>query len=319
MPNRKDHYVAQTYLRHFTNSKGKLHPYYKSSTPTIGKPKTPKQVCWVADGDYNKHLPDPRVLDTFLAPIENHWNQFVEELDEQKNYLENKYLISVYMAFLRTWTPTAKRLQIENALWMLEEHRDYAIKKMLASNEHTPPSIRPLIEQLVRDDQIDIVITDKDYLHAIALKSLLAMSQCYFFAEWNIVTNQTSEPFITSDNPVCIPTSDSPAFYFPISPKTALTFLPNKAGIEATEKELKSWNHTGDKFGYAKQEFVEKSNERVIMNAETTVLHNSKATWLEGKVNKRSKWLVQNQHSGLKGNETVSQILSESKDSMLTV
>lgn len=308
----KDHYVAQTYLKHFANSDGKLYPYYKSSKPIVGKTKTPKQVCWLANGDYNKHLPDPRVLDKFLVPIENRWNQFVDELDGQKNFLENKYLISMYMAFLRVWTPTAKRLHIDTALLQLEEHKDLAIKQMLASEEHTPPNLRPLIEQLIKDDQIGIKITDKDYLYAIALKSLLSSAQCFFCAEWKIATNLTSKPYITSDNPICIPTNDSPAFYFPISPKTALTFLPSKAGLSLTEAELKNWSHTGDEFGIANREFVSRSNRRVIMNAENTILHSSKTDWLEKRVLELRNWRVQIEHSQRNGEEVVSQVLKES-------
>jgi hypothetical protein len=66
-------YVAQTYLRSFTDGKGFLTPYFKNGHVIIGKKKTPRQVCYETDGDSNQYFDNPRILDEYLPHIENPW------------------------------------------------------------------------------------------------------------------------------------------------------------------------------------------------------------------------------------------------------
>ena len=106
----KDHYVAQTYLEAFTNSEGMLSPYYKAKSVVLGKPKSLKAVCFEIDSDTNKYFSDPRIIDKYLPKFENPWKQNVQALRDR--FLDGmvKYQISGYVAFLRSCTPTAKRL-----------------------------------------------------------------------------------------------------------------------------------------------------------------------------------------------------------------
>ena len=97
----RDHYVSQTYLKHFTNSDGNIVPYYKNERVVTGKPKRPKSICFETEGDTNKYFENSRLLDDFLPAFENRWNHNIAELENGDLPANAKYELSGYIAFLR--------------------------------------------------------------------------------------------------------------------------------------------------------------------------------------------------------------------------
>lgn len=105
-----DHFVSQTYLSHFVGKTGQLTPYYKDGYVVVGKPKWPKSICYELDGDLNTYFDDPRVLDTYLRPIETAWASNVASLRARTLIARERFEVALYIAYLRTCNPVAKRL-----------------------------------------------------------------------------------------------------------------------------------------------------------------------------------------------------------------
>src|SRR4051812_16924823 len=79
----RDHFVAQTYLRHFgdPNAGGTLHAYRKTDGREF--PCWPKDVCTEWDGDLNDAFPEnPGVLGDFRKIFEPYWNPAVQTILE---------------------------------------------------------------------------------------------------------------------------------------------------------------------------------------------------------------------------------------------
>jgi hypothetical protein len=68
-----DHYVAQTYLKHFAGPSGMLRAYRKSDGHSF--PCWPKDICHESDGDIlHDFLSDPAYLGEFRKAFEPMWN-----------------------------------------------------------------------------------------------------------------------------------------------------------------------------------------------------------------------------------------------------
>src|ERR1700722_9492129 len=96
----EDHYVAQTYLKHFGDPKigGMLHGYKKPSGQ--GFPCWPGDICREWDGDINPTLKNPKLLGDFRALFEPHWNPSIEKILSGRLEAADKWAIAGYMANL---------------------------------------------------------------------------------------------------------------------------------------------------------------------------------------------------------------------------
>ncbi len=105
----RDHYIAQTYLKHFIDPKLKslLHAYRKSDlkhfTPTT------KDICVEENWDSNPYFQEPRAVDQFLKLIEPKWNRGVNDIAELLRYEEVKFFMAGYIAVMASCSPTARK------------------------------------------------------------------------------------------------------------------------------------------------------------------------------------------------------------------
>ena len=106
LPMSNDHFVAQTYLRHFGDpSRGHImHAYRKSKGDEF--PCHPKDVCHEWDGDTNPLLSSPQFLGVYRKLFEPKWRLSVATLLENVLSAEDKFAISGYFANLLVCTPT---------------------------------------------------------------------------------------------------------------------------------------------------------------------------------------------------------------------
>jgi hypothetical protein len=75
-----DHYIAQTYLRHFTGPSGMLRAYRKSNGATFRC--RPKAICHEPNGDIiPDFLSEPGYLGEYRAGFEPLWNSGVAALE----------------------------------------------------------------------------------------------------------------------------------------------------------------------------------------------------------------------------------------------
>ena len=129
----QDHYVAQTYLRAFTDpqSTDRVHAYRKSDSGYFSP--SPAAVCKTLNWDQTtKFLSPPDALGQWLKKFEPHWAEAVARLSDTHHLsFADKYVIAGYWAYLSTCTPAWQRVatgvqQTELNKALLERFIDYA-------------------------------------------------------------------------------------------------------------------------------------------------------------------------------------------------
>jgi hypothetical protein len=288
----QDHYVAQTYLESFTDSNDKLIPYYKDKNIIMGKPKSPKVVCYEIDGDTNKYFDNPRIIDSYLPQFENSWKNNVQALKNHSVDGIIKYQISGYIAFLRSCTPTAKRLGQDRIRSALQPLVDSVARKQFERDEET----RFIIQTAIENRQITTDV-DRQFPHAMGISLLIELTARFFYGKWLIMLNETNMPFVTSDNPAVVyyhkHKTDIGHVYVPIAPDIAILI---SSDIDATTlDEYSILNNTceTDRFAVPKMEYIEIFNDLIIKAAEERILHRSVETWLEKKVQEYNYWRLE--------------------------
>jgi hypothetical protein len=208
-----DHYVAQTYLRHWLRPGQKLlHAYSKASGKEF--PCRPADICREWNGDLNpKYFKNPNVLGEFRKIFEPRWRQTVENILAGKITADDKFVAAGYWAHLTTCTPAWRRI-------------------CAATYEH---ELRNLLPSVAKDigvpqgvdlDRMRIEIED-DFTKHLVTKWLLRVTALLYHQTWTIFENDTGYEFLTSDNPSAIIPKDHPnqllVRTLPLSPRLCLS------------------------------------------------------------------------------------------------
>ena len=289
----KDHYVAQTYLEAFANPNGLLIPYYKRKSIIIGKAKSPKAVCYEINGDTNKYFSDLRILDKYLPQFENSWKKNIAYLREY--YVDDmiKYQISGYLAFLRSCTPTAKRLGQERLRAFLQPAAQSILEHQFETHPPIEKEAKEIIEVLIKEKQITTEI-DRQFPHALGISQLQSITARFLSAVWLIMITNSNHPFITSDNPAVTYYHGKDVsmahIYVPIAPDIALLVTNNPDARSIDSGDASSSVSSKDRFAVPKSDSIDKFNELIIRTAENSVFHNSADRNLEQKIKENADW-----------------------------
>lgn len=193
-----DHYVAQTYLRHFADGDGMLHIYKKSD----GKywQSGPKGVCHEWDGDLIRDfVKDEEMLGKYRAIFEPRWNDAIIDLGNGVCDAAVKMAISGYWANLLVCTPAWTRIGIKMHDCNMM-HRLRAEEALRAKAGKPDLKLREMLAVL--DSGRYRVETKPDAIRAMAATKLMKFAWGLYNARWTIIRNRTGTGFITSDNPV---------------------------------------------------------------------------------------------------------------------
>ena len=108
----RDHFIAQTYLRHFGDPSkgGMMHAYRKSDGKAFSC--HPKDVCHEWDGDLNPLLEKQNLLGEYRKIFEPKWRASVATLLEKTILPADMFAISGYVANLMVCTPTWVRISV---------------------------------------------------------------------------------------------------------------------------------------------------------------------------------------------------------------
>lgn len=270
-----DHYVAQTYLKHFADSSGKLLVYNKQYGNV--RPSTAAQICYEVDGSETTYL-QPGAIEDYLEFVENRWNFSVETFAspsvDATAYFEAKHVISRYLPYLRLLTPAGLRTQSAalSSLLKLE------MKKLYKAGKIPPPP--PGYEFLMEDIEKHIAISvDPNYAKALAATAFNNLSKRFYGYSWTRVRNTTEIPFITSDNPIC--------YWYRDPAVVAMTYLPLSPTLGII---INPFTPMPDSEGEAKPELVKTLNSLVIKHAEKIVIANSRSTDLQREIVALRNW-----------------------------
>jgi Protein of unknown function (DUF4238) len=241
----QDHFVAQTYLKHFGDATrdGMLHAYRKRDGKYF--PCWPRDVCREWEGDLNRLLERKELLGDFRRLAEPYWNPSVANLLAGNISYHDKFVVAIYMANLMTCTPAWRRVGVSqhNQMYLLW----LAFSKRMKEKHGGQPNLP--VEGIAMLERGELKLdTDPDYIKGLVTRNLMQYTWVIYNQNWTVLRNETAQPFITSDNPVALLYSGAAGEpvrrFLPITPHLCLTiqFDPraNPAVERLTPQELEA-------------------------------------------------------------------------------
>lgn len=219
----QDHYVAQTFLKHFGDAEGRLHAYSKSKGGEYFSP-WPKDVCKEWDGDLNPAIEGmPEMLGEYRKLFEPKWKPAVEELNKCNADRSIRLLVALCFANMVTCVPAWRRVAGEQ--WQNMKSAELRFKNLIN------------LERGVKDDGLEKgvaaleagkikLVADPDSIKAKMTGNLMGFASLVYHSNFVFFENKTDIPFITADNPVALQLADKPGNpmtrFMPITPKLGL-------------------------------------------------------------------------------------------------
>lgn len=278
----KDHYVAQTYLKAFgLADNSDLINVVRKSNLSRQNAIPVKSICYEVDWSTNEYYPEnPRVVEDFIKPLEQAWNNCVDKIASNSYGATTKYLMAGYLAYLRACTPTAARLGSEG----LSIHIQHLYDKIEEEELANPDSKYRNTIQTIRKHGGTEVEINTAFPKALGIKSLVSVQKVLATSPWIVFKNETSTEFVTSDNPVCLQywNPNRCDLYCPLTPHLAIVIHP----IRDTEPR------ESDGIGSLKPEGVEMLNRLMVQSAEDKVIFN-KHEGIESFVQEYQNWRVE--------------------------
>ena len=219
----RDHYVAETYLKHFAAPDGRLHVYRKSDGKYF--PCRPKDICHEWNGDtISGFLTNENMLGDYRKIFEPSWNPALQELQEGRVSPSEKLAIAGYWANLMVCTPAWLRVGLKTYNQNAANH--LRARDVLSTEIGKPdPELQECLNALSAGE---IVIKhEPDFIRAETAKNVLKYAWALYNADWLCLVNFTDIAFVTSDNPVAF---DDPGDaqkprlprYLPVNPRLCL-------------------------------------------------------------------------------------------------
>jgi hypothetical protein len=269
----KDHFVAQTYLRYFSDPSkpGMLHAYRKSDGKTF--PCRTKDVCHEWDGDLNPFLAKKDLLGDFRAMFEPRWRAAVETLLAKTMRPADKFAIAGYFANLMVCTPAWRRIGAQ----MYDNHaKSFLIFSKQMKEKHGGNPALP-VDAIAMLERGEITLEhDPDFIKAKATRDLMDYAWLTYHQDWTIIRNPTEHPFLTSDNPVAILQSDTlgepMTRYVPNTPSLCLSVRYNRDKLppfdpDAPPKGLINWAKATSQGAKAINKLVAKCAEDLVFSS----------------------------------------------------
>lgn len=241
----RDHYVAQTYLKHFSCYKNHVSVYQKHNGNTIQHShEHTNKICWKTGWDVCYKYKNHFVLRKLLTNIEPAWNEFIQSVKEKTlNKINPKIFPAgvLYIAYLRALSPRSIKL-VKN---LTEDKYNHRLQHDFDKIEGLSSECR----QLIRDGLINIEINDTDYFKLRSMEQLEPLAKTMHSNHWDILINNTSTKLITSDNPVIFKNfytrkgrihkldGQPMPLYLPLTPKFGLV-IRNESSDKISYKEV---------------------------------------------------------------------------------
>ena len=275
-----DHYVAQTYLKHFASSSGLLRAYRKSDTASF--PCRPRDICKEPNGDIiPDFLSEPQYLGQYRSEFERVWNHGIHALEGRSLNMQDKLYIAGYWAQLLVCTPTWTRAAIKTSD-LMASNTIAAYCEIKAQRGEPDAVLEAAMEEVKRGDIT--INTERDYVRAHSAQNVLEFAWALYNSQWDVFENNTEIEFLTSDNPASCEdqgerwrmpgSSTSFIRYLPVTPRLCLmcdlTPLPPRIRDATPDFSKKPFKTV--RGGQVGQGIVEQVNMWTVKCAEDLVL-----------------------------------------------
>lgn len=296
-----DHYVAQTYLKHFAGANGQLRAYRKSDGTTF--PCRPRDICHEPDGDI---IPDflsvPDYLGQYRGAFEQEWNDAIEGFKKRSPDIRDKFHVAGYWAQLLVCTPTWRRVHVA----MSDRHVVGTLRASHALRAEAGKADPKLADAIAALERGEIeVATEPDYIRAQNALKVVKLAWGLYNSHWKVFESNYEIEFVTSDNPAAFqdqgdrpPSGNVPFIRFlPITPKMAIMcdltehghrFMNSEPNFEQPPAEWISG-------GLAELRTVKKINECVVKCAEDLVLCSGESDYVKDLTERFARFSVENE------------------------
>ena len=294
----KDHYIAQTYLRHFIDpaSKKLVHAYDK----TDGRHFTPttRGICCEEDWDTIPYFANPRAITAYLNVVEPKWNTGVSDINKLLKYEEVKYFMAGYIAVMAACSPTAVRASSDSMAKVIASSGNLLARQMQANPERFP-DVKPLPDETFKefmDAGGFAAEVDPKSSQARMASQLINVQWHFYKSPWMVMINETYRPFLTHDFPVGFyypnPDARIPYRYVPISPKAAILvkLSLDQNDRKHPETDFKKYPQTEVDIREIKPDFVDILNTLTVQGAEKVVVADRHESWIEDLVKEYVGW-----------------------------
>lgn len=291
-----DHYVAQTYLKHFAGDTGKLHAFRKTDGKSF--PCAPKDICHEIDGDLIPDLlTDEQYLGKYRATFEKEWNVAVAAVEAKTPTDSDKLHIAGYWANLMICTPTFKRVGTD----LLNKKLELSMRSqnILAIENGQPDAT--LAQAVAAMDSGELKVSvDPEEIRVFAALSAMRNAWLLYNADWEVFENDTNTDFVTSDNPASYGDSKwGQRDHFqilPITPKLCLRCdLAKKPEFREIPPDFAKPSQGKIDLVKVPLETVQRINTTIAKSAETLVLSGSDNAYAKGLAAKTAKFRAQNE------------------------
>lgn len=294
----KDHYVSQVHLKNFyapaLNGR-KMYGFGIASGKSF--PCGAQDICFVPDGSTNAFLPEPRLVEEFLKPVEPRYNAACAALRYGTISSADISVVAAFVAYVMACSLAARRLGTErlNARLKLEMMMADEMGLLPQLPSDLPAALRGLTVAQLLDQGHLLYETDPKYAQAIGIAGI--QRQLVFFGncQWDILLNEHDDtPFFTSDHPVAVENTTDPMIVnriVPLTPRLAVRIRPRR--FIAGHEPRAGFEH----FRYRRRAITRPEamavNRLIIRCAEDLVLSSLDSPWVAGFVGKNTRFRLE--------------------------
>ncbi len=285
-----DHYVPQTYLRHWANAKGQLHAIRKSDLKKFS-PGT-RNVCAISDGNTNPFLQPARAIEEFLEAIEPKYDWAIDRFVRGEMHREAIYVIAGLISSIMVCSPGGARLNAKPVARILEE-----MTRRLDRGGQLPVPPESMggasFTQLLEEGKIRLNVNPK-HPQAIGILAILEQIAAYGNFRWEFLVNlHEDSPFFTSDYPVAIERQPDMMInrVFPLTPSLAVRIHPDReVNLEDPEFLFRHFRFKVTKLPRSRVRYI---NTLLVRCAEETVFFRDDAPWIPAFVEKNAGFRIE--------------------------
>lgn len=256
--NKNQHYVPQFYQRRFSDDGKNVGAYLVDQLKAI--PHAPIKSQASADYYYTSETNKPENIETAFSKLEGIAKELMEKLDANPRAplsKQDNFALYVFTILQMGRTPTPAEDTKESANITLRNF--LRVQVQIAKNSDSPELAN---FRDIPDDVIDNITLTDEYAKKVTLGSYLEMLPACIDLKQKILINQTSTPFITSDNPVCLYNPFMEKMNHPLNglgARGAIIFYPLSPTLSLLLYDEKVY-----KVGNRKQSFAEIHNPKDI-------------------------------------------------------